>query len=612
MKTKLFTLLACLGLFFVSCTFVEQNNPDNPSQQKVHELTIDVLSEDIHKDSPYIRLMAECDEWILFDIKHDGLENDSSRSFVFLRKDVQIGYYLYATTEFVLMSQFTDDPTESLSAGNVLMTTSDGNYTYVRVIKNILGDYEILSEKAIPNEKAAAQMPQKNNDYFTGLGKSIYGKISEHFKAGAEDINDATGILAWLPCKVGASGSSIGSIWSAVAFNASLHQIYEYNPDLKEALSEEIEVDDRFFVKMALCSNRYIGLAVKVYDVITKGTKIGMEWLSQNKVEVEDDDYGSVVYPMFSSSRVIDTNRNVQIIAEQTPAYIVTHSVSAITETSAEVYVSINATGSQSFISSMGLVYTNYITGEKKEIELSSLSQTVKLTGLTPCTTYLCYAYVKSMGETYSSSAEFFNTEGKLQLTPSSLNFSSAGGTEIVSLSLTPEYIASLQVSGPSWCQLSYNSPAAAFIVTVPESNTEREGVINVTVKLVGGETKTAQLPITQTAITWDNTTWKFGGNVTTTGYGETNTGYLEMILQINDIANHDYSLTSSGVSFAFSVSSYDESHINGSFSYTYDGATAVWNVVITRTSETTATFSLDCSAGAVHQYGTLNGTLIE
>ena len=93
MKTKLFTLLACLGLFFVSCTFVEQNNPDNPSQQKVHELTIDVLSEDIHKDSPYIRLMAECDEWILFDIKHDGLENDSSRSFVFLRKDVQISFF---------------------------------------------------------------------------------------------------------------------------------------------------------------------------------------------------------------------------------------------------------------------------------------------------------------------------------------------------------------------------------------------------------------------------------------------------------------------------------------------------------------------------------------
>ena len=615
MKQKLFTLLfACVaGLFMMSCSPNGNNDPDNPPSEPVHELTINVLSEDIQAESPYIRLMAGCDGWVLFDIMHDGLENDSSRSFVFMSTEEQIGYYLYATPSYVLMSQFTDDPTESLVNGNVLLTSSDDNYTYVRVVKNVLGQYEILSEKTVPNENLARKMPQRNNNYFTGLGKSIYESMSKHFKAGAEEINDATGTLAWIPNNVGSAGSTIGSIWSALAFSASLHQIYDCNPELKEELNEEIEVDTRFFVKMALCSDRYLSLAFKVFDVIAKGTKIGKEWLSNGKLEVENEDYGSVQYPMFSSSRIINTNNNVQTISTLKPAYIVRHSVSNISETSAGVYVSIEATGSQSYISSMGVVYTNYTTGEKKEVALSSYGQTVTLSGLEPCTSYMCYAYVKSMGETYTSPAELFTTKGQLQLIPSSLNFSSKGGKEIVMLSISVENVTSLTVTGPSWCQLAYNSPAAAFIVTVPEYEKERNGVVNVNVKLKGGETKTAQLPIAQTANTWDNTNWIFGGDITTDISGfQSITGYAEFNLKINSLANNDYSLSTSGTPLACNLSEDDEHRLNGIFSFSYDGITATWKMTVTRTSTTTATCSIDCSLEGVHQYGTLRGTLIE
>lgn len=617
MKTKLIILLASSLLIATSCSNKDKNNnpeTESPSQKQVHELTINVLSEDRQAESPYIRLMAECDGWVLFDIMHDGLENDSSRSFVFMSTEEQIGYYFYATPSFVLMSQFTDDPTESLVNGNVLLTSSDDKYTYVRVVKNILGQYDILSEKAVPIENLARKMPQRNNDYFTGLGKSTYESMSKHFKAGAEEINDATGILAWLPNKIGSAGSTIGSIWSALAFSASLHQIYDYNPELKEELNEQIEADNRFFVKMLLSSNKYVSLAIKAFDAITMGTIIGKEWLSDGKLEVENEDYGSVQYPMFSSSRVVNTNNNVQTISTLKPAYIVRHSVSNISETSAEIYVSIDATGSQSYISSMGVVYTNYTTGERKEVALSSMSQTITLSELDPCTSYMCYAYVKSMGERYTSSAELFTTKGQLQLIPSSLNFSSQGGKEIILLSISEEIVSSLAVTGPSWCQLAYNSPAAAFIVTVPEYGKERNGVVNVRVQLKGGETKTAQLPVAQTANTWDNTSWVFGGNITTTGWGESSTDYMEITLRINSIANNDYALSISGASLSPTVSlSEDEGHqLHGYFSFTFDGSTAVWNLDITRTSETTATCHLDCSANGVHQYGTLNGTLIE
>ncbi len=615
MKTKLFTLLfACItGLFMLSCSPNDNNNPNNPSSKPVHKLTIDVLSENIQAEAPYIRLIAEYEDWIILDIMHDGLKKDSSRSFVFMSKEEQIGYYFYATPSFVIMSQFTNDPTKSLANGNVLLTSSDDKYTYVRVVKNILGEYEILSEKAVPNEKLIQKMPQKNNDYFTGLGKSIYETMSKHFKAGAEEINDATGVLAWLPNNVGASGSSLGTIWSSVAFCASLYQIYDYNQELKDELSENIEVDDRFFVKMLLSSNKYVALAIKAYDLIAKGTEIGKEWLSNGKLEVENEDYGSVQYPMFSSSRIINTNNNVQTISTLKPAYIVRHSVSGISETSAKVYVSIEAIGSQSYVSSMGLVYTNYTNGEKKEVPLSSFGQTVTLSRLEPCTSYMCYAYVKSMGETYTSPAELFTTTGQLQLIPSSLNFSSEGGKEIVMLSISEENVASLTVTGPSWCQLAYNSPAAAFIVTVPESEKERDGVVKVNVKLLGGETKTAQLPIAQTANTWDNTNWVFGGNVTTTAPGMSPiNGYMEMNLRINSIANNDYTLSTSGVTLSCSLSQESIHVLRGTFSTSYDGMGFEWDIIITRTSRTTATCKLDYSHNGVHQYGTLNGTLIE
>lgn len=610
MKAQLSIFFTCTLLFFAACS--DRNNPTRNSSKEINELKINVLSEDMHAESPYIRLIAEYEDWIIADIVHDGLENDSSRSFVFMSQNEQIGYYLYATPSYVLMSQFTDDPTESLMNGNVLLTSFDDKYTYVRVVKNLFGNIEILSTKAVPNENAAPKMPQRNNDYFTGLGKSIYESMSKHFKAGAEEISDATGVLAWLPNNIGGAGSTLGSIWSALAFSASLHQIYDYNPELKEALNENIEVDTRFYVKMALSSDRYLALAIKAFDWISSKTEIGKEWLSDGELEVENGDYGSVQYPMFSSSRMINSNNNVQIISTLKPAYIVRHSVSNITETSAEVHVSIETTGSQSYFSSMGVVYTNYITGEKKEVALSSYGQTVTLSGLEPCTSYMCYAYVKTIGETYTSSAELFTTEGQLQLIPSSLNFSSKGGKEIVMLSISEEHVASLSVTGPGWCQLSYNSPAGAFIVTVPESEKERDGVVKVNVKLLGGETKTAQLPIAQTSNTWDNTNWVFGGNVTTTGFGESSTQYAELTLRINSIANNDYSLSSAGTNLSCHLSE-DSNHVlNGSFSYSMQDVTATWSMTIQRTGATTATCAIDFSNGGIHQYGTLNGTLIE
>lgn len=615
---RLIPFLVLLVPILFSCE--SKNVPHNPQESEngnksttYKDLKIHVLSEEIKKESPYIRLIAEYEGWILLDIAHDGLKNDSSRSFVFLSQTEQVGYYFYVNNNAVLMSQFTNDPTESLFSNNVLLTSFDDEYTYVRVVKDFLGEYKIISERSVKNEQTAMKLPQKHSDYFTGLGKSIYQKMSSHFTSGAEEINNSTGLLGWLPDGIGSAGNTVGTIWSVFAFNASLKQIYDCNPELEEELQEDIEVDNRFFVKMALSSNKYAALASVVHNAISTVSKIGQIWSYEGKITVEEDDYSDVVYPMFSSSRVVNQSPNLQIISSMKPAYVVTHSVDRISENSADVYVSIMPNGYQEYISSMGLVYTNYLTGEKKEIGLSSLSQTVTLTGLSPCTSYMCYAYVTSMSGTYRSSSALFTTEGKLQLIPSSLNFSSLGGTEIVSLSIAVEGVASLKVNGPDWCRLSYNSPAAAFVVTVPKSEIARNGNVEVQVQLIGGETKSAILPISQTADTWDGTNWAFSGEVTTTGPGmPAITGPLEMNLKINNLANNDYTLSTSGTQLSCSLSQESAQVLKGSFSYSYDGITAVWHLTITRTSSTTATCKLDYSLDGVHQFGTLNGVLIE
>ena len=308
-KTLFLMMLACVMVLAVGCKpdgFVEPevpstgnngngngNDKDN-SFRETCNLEINVLSEDTVTGFPATRLMAESDDWVMFDIEHDGLEHDSTRSIVFMHKTEPVGYYLYAMKNLVVMAEFTDNPLENFYGGNVIVTACHEDYTHCCVVRDIFGDQEIISETVVDNqsEEQPNLLMAKDDDYFDDLGASIYRTISKHFKEAAQTIEDV-----FVKYSFGA-GQTVAKFWSSVVFAVSLNQIHSYNPDLQEEIQEEIEQDNRYFINLTLKRQKWYSLGNMVYEKLKSGIEIGKKWFSNNEIK-HDENTSETTSPIF-------------------------------------------------------------------------------------------------------------------------------------------------------------------------------------------------------------------------------------------------------------------------------------------------------------------------
>jgi len=592
----------------------------NPTKTE-RKLTIRVLGEQVQKSTPYIRVCAECEDWVILDVNQDGLTHNESRSFVFLSQSEKIGYYVYATPSISIISQFTDNIDGALENGNVLFVSSEGKYIRYAVVNSLLTNPTILSQTLIESQDDnSSKMPVKNGDYFDDLGASVYRTFSKHFKQGSEEISNSFGLLSWtnLP-----SVNALTSIWSSYVFAASLHEIYDYNPDLQEELQEDIREDTGFFVKMTLLSsNKYIAYVAQVADVIMGHTIIGEYWDRAGKVEkIEEEEGSDYYYPMFSSSRIVDINyNNIRIIEDEKQEYAIKLRLKSVSETSATFDIDIkDVVGNQAYISYMRL-RLEPPSGQAMYTDFYSMSTTLTVSDLMPFTEYYARVEIESMGKQCNSNIISFITKGQLELYPNSLTFPLEGGSRLVALrNISEDMLKSFSVTGPSWCKIEQS--ATSFFVDVAANKTKRSGTLNVTAILADDSKLTASLPVTQEGSDtgWDGTAWKFSGNVTTSGSGNSVTQYGEIELRVNSIVNNDFSITSAGYELMesnrrISVDENNQLFVEGSMSA--DGISIQVSLKVVRHTETTATgyYAASTRSGGevISQSGTLNGVRID
>ena len=637
----------------------------------VREMKVNVVGEDVKKNAPYIRASVECCDWIILDVMHDGLSKEDSRSFVCLNQKDQLGYYLYATPTTTIISEFKDDINENLRYGNVVYMSAEGDYTRCAIVNSLLENPTILSDALLPHKPdnynpAGDTGNGGNNEGGNGgneggneggnggnqgggnggsgggiggigfapkhstrdtYGEEIYNIIARHFRDGAEDIQEKTG---WLGFSLSRTDALV-SVLTSAAFGLSLKQITDYNPDVAENLTEEINENNQFFIKMYLKSLPYVSFTTNVLGLIRDHTIIGALWRDHNEIQETTDDDGDayVTYPMFSSSRMVDERyqTKVVVVENEKPEYAISLTKNDVQETSASFSVRIeNIAGNMPFISSMKLIAEPVGSGSASEVDFFDMSAQLTVSNLMPLTKYNAQVQIYAAGRSYTSNIVPFMTKGALELYPSSLHFPAKGGSRGVAIkNLSYDQVATLKVVGPEWCKIETST--SSFFVDVEASKQKRTGTIDVFVTL--NDDRHTQvygnMPVTQedSELTWDGTKWLFHGNFSGTIEGKTISSEGDITIEVNSVENNDFSVTSQGQTIiqrgTVSVNESNQLVIEGDYSmHNPDVGTLNLHSTITATRLTETTASAYFSGRATldglseNISAHLDGTLIE
>lgn len=526
-KTLFLMMLACVMVLAVGCKpdgFVEPQVPstgnngngnDNDKDNSFREtcnLEINVLSEDTVTGFPATRLMAESDDWVMFDIEHDGLEHDSTRSIVFMHKTEPVGYYLYVMKNLVVMAEFTDNPLENFYGGNVIVTACHEDYTHCFVVRDIFGDQEIISETVVDNqsEEQPNLLMAKDDDYYDDYGASIYRTISKHFKEAAQTIEDV-----FVKYSFGA-GQTVAKFWSSVVFAVSLNQIHSYNPDLQEEIQEEIEQDNRYFINLTLKRQKWYSLGNMVYEKLKSGIEIGKKWFSNNEIK-HDENTSETISPIFSGPRVVDGKYwMIYEYLRNHPECKLNLSVGNVTENSADLEVTITGFlgDVNDVMTSVGVFkYRNMTTGEVGEaITYNDLRRQITINGLTKLTRYICWVEVQ-MARVYRSNTVDFITKGVLHTEPAALIFPKSGGSRGMTLLIDRYVVRGFDLDVPNWIT-KVDKSATSFFLTAGE-NKKNERIVDharIFVYLTDGTELLQVVPVIQEMSDnmWDGTKWKF------------------------------------------------------------------------------------------------------
>ena len=500
----------------VSC---QVNDPDfsqpplsenDPSLKPLREIIIDVLLEENHIESPYIRLMARMEKWVMFEIRHNKLEQDSTRSFVFMNEEESIGYYLYAMSDMVVMAEFTDDPLENFLGGNVFVTIYDNKYTRFSVVKDFFNEQEILYETIVENVEKSYKMPSKSSDDFD---EDIYRIVTKHFKSLSEEINNMSSTTTLI---LGDALGMVADIWEKCVIPAAHRMLTSGNSALEDDLYEEIQTDSDELLGITVYMNPERSFIDKIADYGREKIAIIKNWFNHDVEGEGNNTIDDVTYKILLN-RAKEVNKlynQMRSYMQDNPECTVMLSITNVEENSAKAVIALSPFIENDFLhTEIKLKYKNMTTGVTNEkVFFNTLSCEHTLDNLTKCTGYNCWVEVK-IGRTYRSNTEKFLTLGKPRIDPNAIVFQSTGGWETARLLIYPEFLIGFELDNiPNWITKVEKGSTSFWLEAGPnETGTRIVDNLRIVAHFIDGRTEVTFIPVIhETTVGWDGTKWKF------------------------------------------------------------------------------------------------------
>lgn len=529
MKSKLFTLLACVAMILSAC----KNNAEELNLSSKHYMQLDILGEEYESDKPFPCTVLDFDEWVLVEYTTDGLDYTDVMPFLCVNKIHDVSYLLLGYENGVVLTEF--DMKKKITGENAIFMSSAEGYNRFSLAKIKYEDglpigYEIVSEITEQEDNTSNKTKSKNyqDDYSSSIVKTIAKHLNEFDSK----------VSLWIDATGNASGIFKGNIkaigWAITGvINAVRLELLEV-PGLNESTKNDIKSDIGESIVLSVIKRSWrMMYNAELYAL--KKTALGQIFIDQfqewhdalTKEEPIDE------IPMFASNRVIDNWQSLQTgYAEQVPKYILSLSLYSVGETTATLSASYKYgyDAQMSYVSSMGIECWNKSTGEKVTLE-SNLSSNMQLADLQPLTEYICCAYMTSFGTKYRSNCVDFITKGDLTLTPAEVNFSTEGGIENIFFSILRHNIAAWDYTAPNWCKIEKYEDWFRVVVGENTGKKALAGNVNISMALKSGKKTHATLKISQAKPNvvepgdndgdwtgsgdWNGTTWYFSNGST-------------------------------------------------------------------------------------------------
>lgn len=527
MKNKLLlTLLACAGWMLSGC----ETNPDELNSQK-HYMQLEMVGEEYESNKPFPCAVIDYDEWVMVQYTADGLEHTDIMPFLCVNKVHDLSYLLMGYEDMVVLAEF-DMLKGTTGEYAVFMSTVDGYNKYslakISYENGAPSGYQTISEMTERDSNDGKKMSRAvdfNREYNTSTVRIIMKHLNEF----------DTKVSMWLDAAGTASGvfkgaiSMLGLGISGVT-NAIRGELLNV-PELDTPTKIDLKTDMAESIILSVIKRPWRMMwNAELYAL--KKTGVGQIFIDQfqewhealTKKEPIDE------IPMFSSHRVIDNWHKMKTeIATLPPQFELSLDLKSVGETSATLRASYECLGSQmSYVSAMGIECWQKTTGDKITLESGNFSGDLQLSGLTPLTEYICYAYMNSFGTKYTSKSVEFITKGELTLTPTGLHFQASGGTENVFFSLQRDNISTWDYTAPAWCKIEKYEDWFRVVVGENTGKQALSGSVDISMALSSGQKTTASLKVSQdkpeTIVTpeenensssvgsgsWDGTTWYF------------------------------------------------------------------------------------------------------
>ena len=292
----------------------------------------------------------------------------------------------------------------------------------------------------------------------------------------------------------------VTSVFKLVGLSAARFLLWQDDPEKLSEVQEETVTD----ATVGFFANVLPSPLKRLWHGCSLATRWGGgNWWSETGPNVSEEDLNEgdsndyVHLRVRHLSDIANSSQDeVEEWVEAKPKYIVKMSVSNVGETTATFSGSYRPSDDNPTpIWDMGYVLKG---PEGERTILSQEMGTVNLTDLRPGSEYTVYAFVRTLFGTHTSPIQKFYTDGKIEVTPTSITFDYTGGTKGVAVTVGPNMTWDV-TSMPGWCNMDGKADGSFWVKAGPTKES-RQGTIVITATMANGQTRTASVSVSQTA----------------------------------------------------------------------------------------------------------------